>query len=137
MRPLDVMWVNLGGGDGSLVRWWIGKVVGEHDRGDFPPGTFLINISGAFVIAYLSVLFKVDWQDRYGTPLNTGVLTGVLGGYTTFSSMQLGASDLGIWAQKAAVHLPRSISSCRSSSACWPRCSGRRWLAHRARKNSS
>jgi CrcB protein len=46
------------------------------------------------VIGYLSVLFGVDWHDRFGTPLNAGILTGVLGGYTTFSSMQLDAANL-------------------------------------------
>ena len=94
MTPLDVMWVGLGGGLGSLLRWFTGRVVGEHYHGDFPVGTFLINVSGAFAIGYLSVLFNVDWRDRHGTALNAGVLTGVLGGYTTFSSMQLDAVKL-------------------------------------------
>jgi CrcB protein len=94
MTPVDVTWVGLGGGAGSLLRWWVGRVVGERYRGNFPLATFLINISGAFAIGYLSVLFKVDWRDRYGTALNAGVLTGVLGGYTTFSSMQLDAVKL-------------------------------------------
>ena len=94
MTPLDVMWVGLGGGIGSLARWWIGRLVGEHYHGAFPLGTFLINITGAFIIGYLSVLFDVDWRDRYGTALNSGILTGVLGGYTTFSSMQLDAAKL-------------------------------------------
>lgn len=94
MTPFDVMWVGLGGGLGSVLRWWIGRVVGERYHGDFPLGTFLINVSGALAIGYLSVLFNVDWRDRYGTPLNAGVLTGVLGGYTTFSSMQLDAVKL-------------------------------------------
>jgi len=94
MRPLDVMWVGLGGGAGSLLRWQIGRLVGERYHGGFPLGTFLINVSGAFVIGYLSVLFSVDWRDRFGAPLNAGVLTGVLGGYTTFSSMQLDALKL-------------------------------------------
>lgn len=94
MTPSDVVWVGLGGGAGSLLRWLIGRVVGEHYHGDFPLGTFLINVSGAFAIAYLSVLFEVDWRDRYGTALNSAVLTGILGGYTTFSSMQLDAVKL-------------------------------------------
>jgi len=94
MTPLDVTWVGLGGGLGSLLRWLTGRVVGEHYHGDFPVATILINASGAFAIAYLSVLFKVDWHDRYGTALNSAVLTGVLGGYTTFSSMQLDAVKL-------------------------------------------
>jgi len=94
MTPLDVVWVGLGGGTGSLLRWWIGRIVGERYHGDFPLGTFLINVSGAFVIGYLSVLFMVEWQTRYGTPLIAGILTGFLGGYTTFSSMQLDAEKL-------------------------------------------
>jgi len=94
MRALDVMWVGLGGGLGSLLRWWIGREVGERYHGAFPLGTFIVNITGAFVIGYLSVLFKVDWRDRYGTTLNAAVLTGALGGYTTFSSMQMDAAKL-------------------------------------------
>lgn len=94
MTAIDVMWVGFGGGIGSLLRWWIGLRVGKIYQGNFPPGTFLINISGAFVIGYLSILFSVDWRDRYGDLINAAVLTGILGGYTTFSSMQLDAAKL-------------------------------------------
>ena len=94
VTPFDVMLVGLGGGLGSLLRWGVGRVVGERYRGNFPLGTFLINVSGAFAMGYLSVLFNVDWRLRHGTAVNAGVLTGVLGGYTTFSSMQLDAVKL-------------------------------------------
>jgi CrcB protein len=94
MQPLDVLWVGLGGGLGSLFRWLVGLAIGKRYHGDFPLATFLINVSGALVIGYLSVLFMVDWHDRHGTILKSGILTGVLGGYTTFSSMQLDASKL-------------------------------------------
>jgi len=79
-----------------VLRWWIGRLVGERFKGHFPLGTFLINISGSLVIGYLSVLFNVDWNNRYGhgMVLNALVITGVLGGYTTFSSMQLDAARL-------------------------------------------
>ena len=94
MTALDVFWVGLGGGLGSLLRWWIGLRVGELYKGKFPLGTFLINVSGAFVIGYLSILVTVDWRDRYGDVMNAAVLTGILGGYTTFSSLQLDAAKL-------------------------------------------
>ncbi|CNB69382.1 fluoride efflux transporter FluC [Yersinia pseudotuberculosis] len=94
MTAIDVMWVGLGGGIGSLLRWWIGLSIGKVYKGNFPLCTFLINISGAFVIGYLSILFSVDWRDRYGDLMNAAVLTGILGGYTTFSSMQLDAAKL-------------------------------------------
>jgi fluoride exporter len=94
------MCVGLGGGLGSLLRWMAGRrVIGEHYHGDFPAGTFLINVSGAFTIGYLSVLFKVDWRDRYGAHrrqiVSEGaemlVGTGIAGGLSTFSSSAYGA----------------------------------------------
>ena len=94
MSPVDALWVGLGGGLGSVLRWSTGRLVAERYVGDFPLSTFVINVSGAFVIGFLSVLFEVDWRDRYGSALNAGVLTGLLGGFTTFSSMQLGAAEL-------------------------------------------
>ena len=96
MKPVDVILVGLGGGLGSVLRWWIGRLVGERHEGLFPLGTFLINLSGSVVIGYLSVLFNVDWHNRHGhgMVLNALVITGVLGGYTTFSSMQMDAAGL-------------------------------------------
>lgn len=72
----------------------LSKFVSASQQGDFPLGTFLINVSGAFVIGYLSILLTIDWRDRFGTAIHSGILTGLLGGYTTFSSMQLDAVKL-------------------------------------------
>lgn len=94
MVAIDILLVGSGGGIGSLLRWWIGRLVGERYHGTFPLSTFIINISGAFVIGFFSRYFAIDWDDRYGTFLQSAVLTGLLGGYTTFSSMQLDALKL-------------------------------------------
>jgi fluoride exporter len=91
MTALDVLWVGLGGGLGSLLRWWVGRVVGERWRGEFPFGTLLINISGAFPMGYLSVLFAVDWRTRHGTALTALCLIGIMGGMSTFSSFVYGS----------------------------------------------
>lgn len=94
MLAIDLLWVGIGGGIGSLLRWWVSVLVAKKYHHPFPLATFLINISGAFIIAYLSVLFLVDWHNRYGNFLHSAILTGLLGGYTTFSSMQLDAAKL-------------------------------------------
>ena len=57
----------------------------------FKTGTFFINVSGAFVIAYISTALAIGWEQRFGTVISAMVLTGLLGGYTTFSTMQLDA----------------------------------------------
>jgi CrcB protein len=77
------------------IRWLVGIGVDKLYKGStFPLGTFLINVSGAFLMGLLSTLFNVDWKDRYGSNLTALVLTGVLGGYTTFSSYQLETANL-------------------------------------------
>jgi len=93
--PVTIALIFAGGGGGSVIRWLVGKGVGERLKGSmFPVGTLVINVSGAFLMGFLSTLFVVDWKDRYGSHLTAAVLTGVLGGYTTFSSLQLDAAHL-------------------------------------------
>lgn len=104
MTAIDIFWVGIGGGSGSLLRWWVGKITGERYHGSFPLGTFIINVSGAFIIGFLSTLFLVDWHDRFGSFLHAAILTGILGGYTTFSSMQLDAAKL-VQAKQQALAL--------------------------------
>ncbi|MEW5423021.1 CrcB family protein [Amorphus sp. 3PC139-8] len=89
MGAIDIMWICLGGGIGSLARWQVGALVDAHVGMRFRLGTYVANVSGAFVIAYLSTAFMIGWQHRYGDMMSSFLLTGLLGGYTTFSSMQL------------------------------------------------
>jgi len=93
--PVTLALVFVGGAGGSALRWLVGIGVGERYKGStFPLGTLLINVSGAFLMGLLSTLFNVDWKDRYGSNLTALVLTGVLGGYTTFSGYQLDTANL-------------------------------------------
>jgi len=94
MSGADLVLTFVGGGIGSLIRWGIGEALAARLRAPFPWTTFLINVTGAFLIGFLSVFFRFEWTERFGHPINTIVLTGVLGGYTTFSSMQLDTSRL-------------------------------------------
>jgi len=94
MSISDIFLVFLGGGIGSLARWLAGLLVSKRYHGSFPLATFLINISGAFLIGFLTVLLVFDWKERFGHPVNAFILTGILGGYTTFSSLELDTAKL-------------------------------------------
>ncbi len=94
MRAVDVMWVGIGGGLGSLLRWRLGLLISSWTAMRFRLGTFVINITGAFVMAYLSTAYVIQWHERYENMMAALILTGALGGYTTFSTMQLDAVQM-------------------------------------------
>jgi len=77
------------GAAGSVLRWWTGVALGHRYQGRFPLATFLINVSGAFLIGALSTLFSIEWYHRHESDLTALIMTGFLGGYTTFSSYQM------------------------------------------------
>lgn len=71
---------------GGVARYLVSVAVLTHWSGRFPLATFLINVSGSFAIGLAMSLFL----DRYPhiTLLRLFLVTGVLGGYTTFSSFE-------------------------------------------------
>jgi CrcB protein len=72
-------WVVLGGMIGAPLRFWIGRVVTQRWKRAFPLGTFLINVTGSFLIELLYAGTQVAWVKAF-------VGTGILGAYTTFST---------------------------------------------------
>jgi CrcB protein len=80
------MMVMLGGATGSLLRYVLGTAIMARVGGRFPVGTVVINITGSFVIGLLMTLFteRLDPQPN----LRLLLVTGFLGGYTTFSSFE-------------------------------------------------
>jgi CrcB protein len=86
---LTFAFIFIGGALGSLLRWWLGSAIGERYLGKFPLGTFVINVTGAFAMGLLSTILGIDWRDRFGSFSTAFILTGSLGGYTTFSSYEL------------------------------------------------
>lgn len=78
--------VLIGGGLGALLRYIISIMVQKYVP-NFPLGTFIINISGAFLIGFLSI-YLTEVMD-IPTSIRAFVITGILGGYTTFSTFTL------------------------------------------------
>jgi CrcB protein len=78
--------VGIGGCLGSALRFWLGSYVGDRLGGRFPYGTFVVNISGSFLIGMVVTILaeKTQWSPnwRYLIPI------GFIGGYTTFSTFE-------------------------------------------------
>lgn len=78
--------VGLGGAAGALGRFYLVVAMKRLDT-VFPWGTLLVNVLGSFLIGAVWAWFL----DRPDTPewVRVGLMTGVLGGYTTLSSVSL------------------------------------------------
>ncbi len=76
------MLVGLGGAAGSLARYHLGRGIIARYPAKAPLGTFLINISGAFLLGLAVAAIRSD-------SLRLLVADGFLGAYTTFSTMLL------------------------------------------------
>jgi CrcB protein len=80
------IFVMLGGALGAVSRFIVGTLVLKIYSAVFPLGTFTINVTGSFLIGILMMLFL----NRPGINANWRLflVTGILGGYTTFSSFE-------------------------------------------------
>jgi fluoride exporter len=91
--------VGIGGFTGAVARYVIALWIGQRWGRSFPLGTFVINVSGSFLIGLLMTLmaekFTVDPQWRLL------LVVGFLGAYTTFSTFEYETGALlkdGEWA---------------------------------------
>lgn len=75
-----------GAGLGGLARYIAGTWIMARYGGRFPLGTFMINVSGSFLIGVLMTLLTERLQPHPHWRLF--LVVGILGGYTTFSSFE-------------------------------------------------
>jgi CrcB protein len=75
--------VGLGASLGAVLRYLVDQSVTRRAGWTFPAGTWLINISGSFVLGLLAGLATYH---GLSTDVVAVVGTGICGGYTTFST---------------------------------------------------
>jgi CrcB protein len=88
MAPL--LQVALGGALGASARYLTGIAVARLLGREFPWGTLIVNVVGAFAMGVLVVALAHLSANRFAPFL----MTGVLGGFTTFSAFSLDAVAL-------------------------------------------
>lgn len=87
-----VLMVALGGALGSLVRYFVASTVQPAWWPGFPFGIFVVNITGGLVMGLITGLAALKLNL---TPeMRAFLTTGILGGYTTFSTFSLDSAML-------------------------------------------
>ena len=83
---MNIFVVAAGGALGSAARYLINLSPAKSLFENFPFPTFLINVSGSFLIGFVTIFFT----ERYAVSENMRLafLVGFLGAYTTFSTFE-------------------------------------------------
>ncbi|MEU4384639.1 CrcB family protein [Promicromonospora sp. NPDC023805] len=87
---LELLVLAAGGGLGAAARFMVDGEIRARHNGGFPWGTFVVNVTGSFLIGVFSTLFFP--LVHLGVPSSTAhlvqlaLVTGLCGGYTTFST---------------------------------------------------
>lgn len=85
--------VAVGGALGSLGRWGISLALGPWDGTGLPLPTLIANLLGCLAIGVLASLPRLNGGPTWLRPF---LITGVLGGFTTFSALAL---EVGVLAE--------------------------------------
>ncbi len=108
----QVIAIAAGGAAGALLRYWVSNgAYGLLGRG-FPHGTLVVNVLGSLVMGLLYVLFLE--RMTVAPEVRAGVLIGLLGAFTTFSTFSIETLNLIEQAAlfKAGLNILLSVVAC-------------------------
>ncbi|AUW42711.1 fluoride efflux transporter CrcB [Rhizobium beringeri] len=89
---IQALLVAFGGAIGSVLRYYVGQWALRLMGPAFPWGTLAVNVVGCFVIGVFAELIARKFNAS--TELRLLLITGFLGGFTTFSAFSLDAISL-------------------------------------------
>jgi len=102
---LNYLWVGLGGALGSIARFWASRWIAQNLSDALPWGTLIVNVSGSFAIGLFATYAGPDARWLVSPSARLFFMTGICGGYTTFSAFSLQTFELareGKWSYAAA-----------------------------------
>jgi CrcB protein len=108
------LWVALGSAIGGALRYWCSGIVALLAGEAFPLGTLVVNVVGSFLIGVVAEVTGPDGRLLMASPARQFIMTGLFGGFTTFSSFSLQTLALardGEWLA-AAANIGLSVGLC-------------------------
>ena len=106
--------IAVGSALGGMLRFWLASVVTERASGTFPWGTLIVNFSGSFLIGFIFTFTSAEGRATLNATARHFLMTGICGGYTTFSSFSLQTLNLaqnGEWV-RAGLNIVASVVLC-------------------------
>lgn len=109
---IQILAIAAGGAVGALLRYWAANGVYALLGRGFPYGTLVVNVSGSLLMGLLYVLLIE--RMALSPELRAGLLIGVLGAFTTFSSFSIETLNLIEQAEhlKAGLNIMLSVAVC-------------------------
>lgn len=115
---LPILLVGVGGFLGSIFRYvlsgWVHRIL---DNPWFPYGTLVVNVTGSLAIGFLAGL--ADSRSLFSSEARLFVFIGLLGGFTTFSSLTIETFSLTRSAQLLAAAMNVTLQIFLGLLAVW------------------
>ena len=108
------LWIAIGSALGGTARFALSGFVARAFGETFPWGTLIINVTGSFAIGFFNTLTGPDGRWFVSSQGRLFFMTGICGGYTTFSAFSLQTLNLareGEWLP-AGGNIAGSVALC-------------------------
>lgn len=114
---INILFIATGGAAGALLRYWMSSGIHRVLGQGFPYGTLTINVTGSICMGLCYVLLVE--RVLAGTEWRAGMMIGLLGAYTTFSSFSIETMNLLEAGQplRAVLNILLSVTLCLLG--CW------------------